>query len=70
MAEEDTCTEKEPAVIKFAFKALRKLDDEKWAATCRHCNNVLTDKYRTTSAFTSYLLLMLSFCTLQTSPMV
>jgi len=55
LEENSTLVEKEPAVIKFAFRGLRKLDNEKWAATCRYCNNVLTDKYRTTSAFTRYI---------------
>ena len=46
---------KEPAVIKFAFKNLRtseKDGDQKWSATCKHCSTVLTEKFRTTSAFT------------------
>jgi len=43
---------KEPAVIRFGFKQLKRLDGDKWAATCVYCNTVLTDRYRTTSTFT------------------
>lgn len=41
-----------PTVVKFAFKELRLLDNDKWSAKCKACGKAFVEKRRTTSAFT------------------
>ena len=41
-----------PSVVKFAFKDLKLLENDKWSAKCNTCGNVLIETRKTTSAFT------------------
>jgi len=52
MEENNVKEVKEQTIVTFVYKDLRKVDGDKWVAKCKYCNTVLTEKFRTTSAFT------------------
>jgi len=40
MEENNVKEVKEPTIVTFAYKDLRKVDGDKWVAKCKYCNTV------------------------------